>query len=601
VVAAELRSAAWWQALASAAAALAATLAAFLFLRGVLFRPLRALGDAVSRALGGEAVEFPAQDRPDSIGDLARSVAGIQAYAREMHAIRMALDCSASAVAITDEDLTVVYANPAMIKTLRDSESYWRERIPGFTPESLVGRNIDVFHKNPEHQRNRLRTLRERHRTEITFGGFVAGLEVVPIEDTQGARLGFMLQWTDRTAERRAEDQIAQVIEGARAGDFSKRVEVNAENAFLAAVANGINAPGDNVTRFLQDIDQALSSLAAGDLTCAVEGSYDGQLGEIAERVTQTAHEMDRLVSRIIQVTGDISQTSTEISQGANELSSRAESEAASLEETAATMEEIAATVKTNAENAAHADGLASETRAQAERGREVIAETVQAMGNIRESASEIGEIVSTIDSIAFQTNLLALNAAVEAARAGDAGKGFAVVASEVRTLAQRSGEAAKTIKELIGKSTEHVAAGDRLVGATDTALSEILEGVRNVAQTIEEIASASREQSSGVTEVSVAVSQMDEMTQQNAAMADQSAAAARSLIELSETLIERIRFFKTRDDAGDRAVALEETRARDNEAWQRDAAAEAESRRDSLDVPPPERRKAGNGSWKAF
>jgi methyl-accepting chemotaxis protein len=265
-------------------------------------------------------------------------------------------------------------------------------------------------------------------------------------------------------------------------------------------------------------------------------------------------------------------------------------------------MEQIAATVKTNAENALQANGLATTTQGQAERGREVVAETVHAMTNIRESAAEISDIVSTIEAIAFQTNLLALNAAVEAARAGDAGKGFAVVASEVRTLAQRSGEAAKTIKVLIGKSTDHVAAGDRLVGATDAALSEILDGVRNVARTIEEIADASREQTTGVEEVSITVSQMDEMTQQNAAMADRSAAAARSLTEQSETLVELVRFFTTRDATGARTGAKVKP-SHDQRAWEQDAKADTKTTREPARsaAPAPRPAAAANGSWGEF
>jgi methyl-accepting chemotaxis protein len=219
-------------------------------------------------------------------------------------------------------------------------------------------------------------------------------------------------------------------------------------------------------------------------------------------------------------------------------------------------------------------------------------------MANIRESSTEIGDIVSTIEGIAFQTNLLALNAAVEAARAGDAGKGFAVVASEVRTLAQRSGEAAKTIKNLIGKSTGHVEAGERLVGDTDAALTEILEGVRNLARTVEEIADASKEQTTGVEEVSSTVSQMDEMTQQNASMADRSAAAARGLTEQSETLVELVRFFNTGDASGSSSGARIGA-DRNRQAWDRDAKTETEAARKPAPAPRPA--LAGNGTWGEF
>jgi len=464
-------------------------------------------------------------------------------------------------------------------------------------------------------QRGHLRSLSGRHRAEIEFGGFVAGLDIMPIDDDRGRRTGYVLQWHDRTAERVAEGQIEKVISGAQTGDFSGRIEIESDKAFVQTVANGMNELCGNVAAFLADMDHALAALARGDLTGSMQREYKGQLGDIARRVDETAIEIDRLVGQIGGIAFDINRHSGQISHGSTELSSRAESQAASLEETAATMEEIAATVKTNAENAARASGLASGTRGQADKGREVIADTVRAMAGIRESASEIGNIVSTIESIAFQTNLLALNAAVEAARAGDAGKGFAVVASEVRTLAQRSGEAAKTIKELIDKSTAQVAEGDRLVGATDAALSEIVNAVREVAKTIEEIAGASREQTSGVDEVSIAVSQMDEMTQQNASMADESAAAAKSLTEQSESLVELVRFFKTREGTAARAPAAKPAArprpAADLTAWDRDARAERTATPRSAAKPaakapakaPARPAKAVNGSadWAEF
>jgi methyl-accepting chemotaxis protein len=339
-----------------------------------------------------------------------------------------------------------------------------------------------------------------------------------------------------------------------------------------------------------------MEALASADLTVRMIGDYQGSFLKLKEDSNRMAEQIGAIVGRISAATGSVRNAAGEIDTGASELSTRAESQAASLEETAAAMEEIAATVKTNAENAVEANSLAEVTRGQAERGREVVAETVQAMANIRESSTEIGDIVSTIEAIAFQTNLLALNAAVEAARAGDAGKGFAVVASEVRTLAQRSGEAAKTIKDLIGKSTGHVEAGDRLVGDTDTALTEILEGVRNFARTVEEITDASKEQTTGVEEVSSAVSQMDEMTQQNASMADRSAASARGLTEQSETLVELVRFFTIGDASGSGAGIGAD---RDQQAWDRDAKTETEAARKPAPAPRPA--LAASGDWSEF
>ncbi len=208
-------------------------------------------------------------------------------------------------------------------------------------------------------------------------------------------------------------------------------------------------------------------------------------------------------------------------------------------------MEEMASTVRSNAENAERANAKASDASRRAVDGRSVVSETVTAMDRIEKSSGRISDITALIDSIAFQTNLLALNASVEAARAGEAGRGFAVVASEVRTLAQRSADAAREIKELIAESSTHVSSGVELVNRSGEALDGITAAITSLAESIAEISSASREQSAGVEEISSAVTRMDEMTQQNAGLAEQSATAARALETQAAELGELVSVFR--------------------------------------------------------
>jgi methyl-accepting chemotaxis protein len=208
-------------------------------------------------------------------------------------------------------------------------------------------------------------------------------------------------------------------------------------------------------------------------------------------------------------------------------------------------MEEMTSTVKQNAENANYANQLASGAREQAERGGEVAARAVEAMGEINASSRKIADIVGLIDEIAFQTNLLSLNAAVEAARAGEQGRGFAVVASEVRNLSQRSAAAAKEIKALINESVERVQAGSELVDQSGAALTDIVDSVKKVTDIVAEIAAASQEQSAGIDQVNRAVTQMDEMTQQNAALVEEAAAAARAMQDQAGELQRQVKFFR--------------------------------------------------------
>src|SRR5450830_1292364 len=267
----------------------------------------------------------------------------------------------------------------------------------------------------------------------------------------------------------------------------------------------------------------------------------------------------DKLVGIVSQVrvgTETINTASGEIAQGNLDLSSRTEEQASSLEETASSMEELTSTVRQNADNARQANVLAGAASDVAGKGGAVVGQVVQTMESINASSRKIVDIISVIDSIAFQTNILALNAAVEAARAGEEGRGFAVVASEVRNLAQRSSQAAKEIKTLIGDSVEQVEIGSRLVHDAGKTMDEVVASVRQVADIMQEITAASAEQSAGIEQVNQAVLQMDQVTQQNAALVEEAAAAAESLQDQAQILTELVGVFRLHAQAQQLFVA---------------------------------------------
>ncbi|OXI34381.1 chemotaxis protein [Burkholderia sp. AU16741] len=240
-----------------------------------------------------------------------------------------------------------------------------------------------------------------------------------------------------------------------------------------------------------------------------------------------------------------ISVAAAEVAQGNVDLSQRTEEQAASLEETAASMEELTSTVRQNTDNARQGSTLAAAASQTASSGGGAVKQVVSTMEDIASSSHKVAEIISVIEGIAFQTNILALNAAVEAARAGEQGRGFAVVAGEVRTLAQRSAVAAKEIKELIGTSVSHVAAGSNLVSNAGATMEEIVRSVKRVTDIMGEIASASGEQTTGIEQINVAVTQMDEVTQQNAALVEQATAAAQSMADQAASLKAAVSIFK--------------------------------------------------------
>lgn len=277
-----------------------------------------------------------------------------------------------------------------------------------------------------------------------------------------------------------------------------------------------------------------------------------GEIESLCAGINGLLDTMSEVVREIKRSAREVANAAAEISTSTTSLSQRTEEQAASLEETSASMEQISATVKTNAERAQQANRSVSTTRDVADRGGQVVAKAVAAMSQIEAAARKISDIIGVIDEIARQTNLLALNAAVEAARAGDAGRGFAVVASEVRSLAQRSSQAAKDIKDLITNSNSQVQAGVELVTNAGSALTEILGSIKEVAGIVADIASASGEQSDGIEQVNRALAQMDEATQQNSALVEENAATAKSLESQSRDMTVRVDAFVLDGGAGE-------------------------------------------------
>ncbi|WP_248306877.1 PAS domain-containing methyl-accepting chemotaxis protein [Bosea sp. AAP35] len=302
----------------------------------------------------------------------------------------------------------------------------------------------------------------------------------------------------------------------------------------------------DALRAAVADTRGVVDAAMAGDLTQRIplQGKI-GEIGELCSGVNDLVDAFAEVISTVSTISKQIITGADRIGAGSSDLALRTEEQASSLEETAATTEELAASVKRSAERAREATSLGDTANGIANRGGTIVGDAVVAMERIEKASTDIAEIITVIDNIAFQTNLLALNAAVEAARAGDAGKGFAVVASEVRALAQRSSEAANDIKTLISNSTQQVATGVRLVKDAGTALSEIVGSSTSVAAALADISSASNEQSAGIEEVARAVSHMDDMTQRNSAMAEQSAVVARELQRATGELRQMVENFR--------------------------------------------------------
>jgi len=380
---------------------------------------------------------------------------------------------------------------------------------------------------------------------EIANGNFSA-----LISTTRRDELGRLLVSLDKT--RASLDEMEKNKERERAEQLAMlRAEVEDERK---RTIDTQNHAADEQARRAEELAQVigllgngLAKLAQGDLTVRMSEQVTEAYRKLQEDFNSTVDRLADTISEIVGATTDVSNAAAEISASTTDLSQRTEEQAAGLAETNASLQQISTTVKQNAEHAQRANEHAASMQKIADDSSTVVDSAVSAMAKIEDSSKEIAEIIGVIDEIARQTNLLALNAAVEAARAGEAGRGFAVVASEVRSLAQRSAQAAKDIKNLIGNSTGQVKNGVELVNKTGAALQEIVASIHSVSKIVADIATTTGQQAEGIDQVTRALAQVDEVTQQNSALVEENAATAKALEQQSVDMADRVAFFKVR------------------------------------------------------
>lgn len=493
-------------------------------------------------------------NRTDQIGDYYRSLYSMQvklnadlSYSQETGAassrVKQALDQVTGNVMMADASYNIIYVNKSANKLFKSNETDFRKDLPNFNADALIGSNIDIFHKNPAHQRSMLDSLSKTIKADLIIGGHDMVVIATPVLDGD-TRLGTVVEWIDKTQEVNIQKEIDSIVNNVKTGQLDNRIELADKDGFFAQLSSGINDLTEIVEQVVSEIAYVMSGVAEGDLTRTITKEYDGTFAACKEDINQSLYKLSDVFGQILESSVFINNSSQEIASGNNNLSQRAEQQASSLEETASSMEQLTSTVKNNADNAQQADQVATTARQLAEAGGEVVHSAVNAMQEINESSNKIAEIIGVIDEIAFQTNLLALNASVEAARAGEQGRGFSVVATEVRNLAQRSATAAKESKELIQTSVQKVRSGTEFVNETGKSLNDIVIGVKKVGDIVAEIAAASAEQSQGIEQVNQAITQMDEITQQNAALAEQASAASVSMSDQSTQMTQLLSFF---------------------------------------------------------
>ena len=500
--------------------ALAVNLALFVLLRRIATRPIRSLSASMAAIAEGELeTQIPGEARKDEIGAMAAAVGVFRDNAIRVRSLaeeKEKLDAEAKRLAEEAHEAEIAETQRRAEEDARAAEASRRAEA------DRIAREAD----EKEAARTREKEMQRK-------------------ADEASAQM-----------MRRLSDSFGQMVESARRGDFSARIDANFDDDVLNRLASGLNQMAETVEAGLARTTSVLGAVGQYDLAARVEGDFEGAFAVLQDGVNQTIDTLADIMTRLQDATGALRTESSSLEHGFSDLSNRTAQQAASIQETSAAVNLLTESVKQNAERAETAQQRSAEAKQGASKGGEVMREATDAMDRVAESSKKISEIVGLIDSIAFQTNLLSLNASVEAARAGEAGAGFAVVAQEVRKLAQSAANASGDIRDLIERSGADVRDGVELVAKASESLTSILSGVEETNGLVSEITRDAADQASRLAEVNTAIEHIDTVTQQNAALVDQSNQALSTAAGTVESIDEIASAFALDSRPSERMVA---------------------------------------------
>ena len=434
----------------------------------------------------------------------------------EQQRLQQILEHATVRMILADENLKIVYMNPASVRTLKQLEHLLPCKV-----EEMLGKSIDIFHRNPEHQRGLLANPDNLpHQAQIKLGPEILNLNAVAIRDAAGKYIGPMINWELITDQVRAKE---------------REESLQAERMRIA----------EDMRRRVSQLMTVVQAIANGDLTQNLEQNVDDDLGRLGSSVKQMSNDLRELIGQLIESAGQQNEGARAISESSQNLSEGAQSQAASVEEMSASIEDLVRSIQVISESSIEARRQAESTSDLAKTGGHSVNEAISSMRLIQKSSEQINDIIQVISEIASQTNLLALNAAIEAARAGEHGLGFAVVADEVRKLAERSSLAAKEITQLIKESTRRVAEGAELSEKVGKSLGSIVNAVEQTASGIARIAESTETQAASAREVQLAIRSVGKTTESNAAASEEMAASAEELGAQATTLQDLVARFK--------------------------------------------------------
>ncbi|NPA72454.1 MAG: response regulator, partial [Gammaproteobacteria bacterium] len=489
----------------------------------------------------------------------------INTVARRSQRLEAGLDNLNANIMLADQNGTITYFNASLKSYLAELSPKIIEEIPDFNLENLVGKNTGcLFNKNPD-LLAAVYSITDAETHKFEFFGAQLQLQMSPIFNQQGQKLGLVIEWQDIFQELFVQDSIKALVHDANHGKLHSRLDTSQLSGFYLELSDEINGLMENLQGSLVEISTLIGSLSVKDLTVKAEGQFHGQYEWTIGNLESGIESLRESFCRVNNQASEVTQSAQHVAKSNDQLSSSIQSQAQELQKTSSAMRSLTDMVAQTSQQAQTSNELAKTTQQQVEEGNRSMEEAIIAMQEIHEVSTEITGIVGLIDSIAFQTNLLALNAAVEAARAGEHGRGFAVVAGEVRNLAQKSADAAKDIKGLINTTSQKIEQGTIKVQTTADSLNTIISQVNEMSSNIALITDNAQEQSAQIHEVNQSITMLDKAADNNSTLVLENSSLADYLGDVANSMDTLVGSFKLGDcnsategsDSGNESIVL--------------------------------------------
>ena len=510
-----------------------------------IVKPLGAITGVMARlARGDQDAEIPALDRGDEIGDMARSLSTIRETGVRAARVQTALDNASSIMLMANTAGEIIYVNGAARRYFSEMASFLGDSFAALAQGDLEGRHVSAIYADGAAAAPRLAALDVTAVERTQIGSRKLQLTANPVVNEDGQRLGTVIEWADLTEMLAVEAEVAGLVDAAVAGDFARRLDLAGKKDFMLRLGEGMNRWAETIATALGEVMGMMSALAQGDLSKRIGGQYQGDLARLKDDCNSTAVKLADTVGQTANGVEAIRSATQQLAGGSQDLSSRTEEQVASLEEMASAIRQLSTTIKQSAENAQQASTLALDARKSAEGGGGIATDAVAAMGRIEESSAAHRRDRRRDRRDRLPDQPAGAQCRVEAARAGDAGRALPSWPRKCAPWRSAPARPPRRSRSLISSSGEHVRRGVELVNKAGTSLSDIVGGVKRVADIVAEIAAANQEQSTGVAEVENTVGLMEQVTQKNAQLVEESSNALSAVDQQTEELAALVRFF---------------------------------------------------------